>query len=32
MTIGFWEGLNRVIDEYIDSVTLQDLLKDSSAF
>jgi len=26
LTIGFWEGLYRVIDEYTDSVTLADLL------
>lgn len=25
-TIGFWEGLNDVINEYIDSKTLEDLL------
>lgn len=26
LTIGFWEGLYKVIDEYTDSVTLEDLL------
>lgn len=26
LTIGFWEGLYKVIDEYTDSVTLKDLL------
>lgn len=26
LTIGFWEGLYKVIDEYTDSVTLADLL------
>ena len=26
-TLGFWQGLNRTIDEYTNSVTLQDLLK-----
>ena len=25
-TLGFWEGLNRVINDYVDSVTLQDLI------
>ena len=26
-TLSFWEGLNRTIEEYVDSVTLEDLLK-----
>ena len=25
-TINFWEGLDKVINDYVDSVTLQDLL------
>ncbi len=25
-TVGFWMGLNRVINEYVDSVTLEDLM------
>ena len=26
-TLGFWKGLYQVIDDYVNSVTLQDLLK-----
>ena len=26
-TLGFWKGLYKVIDDYVDSVTLQDFLK-----
>ncbi len=26
-TLGFWKGLYKVIDEYVDSVTLQDFIK-----
>ena len=26
-TIGFWEGLNKVVNEYMDSKTLADLMK-----
>lgn len=29
-TLGFWEGLYKVIDEYLDSATLQDLVKSNS--
>ena len=25
-TISFWEGLDKVINDYVDSITLQDLL------
>lgn len=25
-TLGFWEGLDKVVNDYVDSVTLQDLL------
>jgi Rrf2 family protein len=28
-TLPFWQGLNRVIEEYVDSVTLEDMLRDS---
>jgi len=28
-TIGFWKGLNDVVNEYVDSVTLADFLKKS---
>jgi len=26
-TLSFWEGLNRTIEEYVDGITLEDLLK-----
>lgn len=25
-TLGFWKGLNEVVNQYVDSVTLQDLV------
>ena len=31
MTIAFWEGLQRVIDDYVDSITLADLLRKEGA-
>ena len=30
-TLGFWEGLYKVIDDYIDSVTLQDFMDSKEA-
>ena len=27
-TYSFWEGLNRVINEYLDSTTLEDIVKE----
>ena len=29
-TIGFWEGLNQVVNEYLDSKTLADLMKEQN--
>lgn len=29
ITLPFWQGLNRVIEEYIDGVTLEDLMQNS---
>lgn len=29
-TLSFWQGLNNVIDDYVDSVTLQDLLDEQN--
>lgn len=29
VALPFWEGLNRVIEEYMDSVTLEDMLRDA---
>ena len=30
-TISFWNGLNKVINEYVDSVTLEDLVNEETA-
>ena len=30
-TLGFWKGLSKVIDDYVDSVTLQDFLNENAA-
>lgn len=30
-TIAFWEGLDRVIEQYVDSVTLYDLVQQADA-
>ncbi len=29
ITLPFWQGLNRVIEEYVDCVTLEDMLRDA---
>ena len=29
VTLPFWQGLNRVIEEYVDNVTLEDMLHDT---
>jgi len=30
MTVGVWQGLYKVINEYLDSITLQDILDKNS--
>lgn len=31
LTLDFWQGLYKTIDEYVDSVTLEDIIKDPKA-
>ena len=31
-TIGFWQGLSKVVNEYVDSVTLADLMAQQAGY